>query len=144
MKIQGKCHCGPITYEVDVDPDEVYVCHCTDCQAISGSAFRWAVPVGEAAFKLLSGKPKTYVKTTESGATSHQLFRPECASPLYSTSIAVGPKVPNLRLGTDVSAPSCGQKRNTGVALHRTGPQSRSRPGELTHNRAPRPVPIGN
>lgn len=100
MKIDGKCHCGSITYEADVDPDEVYVCHCADCQAISGTAFRWAVPVAEAAFKLLSGKPKTYVKAAESGATSHQLFCPECASPLYSTSIGVGPKLLNLRLGT--------------------------------------------
>jgi hypothetical protein len=100
MKIDGKCHCGSITYEADVDPDQVYVCHCTDCQAISGSAFRWGVIVAEAAFMLLSGKPKTYVKTAESGATSHQLFCPECASPLYSTSIGVGPKFLNLRLGT--------------------------------------------
>ncbi len=100
MHIDGKCHCGFITYEAEVDPNEVYVCHCTDCQAISGSAFRWAVPVAEGAFKLLTGKPKTYVKAAESGATSHQLFCPECASPLYSTSIGIGPKVLNLRLGT--------------------------------------------
>jgi len=99
MKIDGKCHCGFITYEADVDPDEVYVCHCSDCQAISGSAFRWAVPVPAGAFKLLTGKPKTYLKAAESGATSHQLFCPECASPLYSTSIGGGPKVLNLRLG---------------------------------------------
>ena len=91
MRIDGKCHCGSITYEADVDPAEVYVCHCTDCQAISGSPFRWAVPVAEAAFRLLSGKPKTYLKTTEGGAMSHQLFCPECASPLYSTSIGEGP-----------------------------------------------------
>jgi len=100
VKIDGKCHCGFITYEADVDPEEVYICHCTDCQSISGAAFRWAVPVAERAFKLRSGEPKTYVKTAESGATSHQLFCPECASPLYSTSIGVGPKVFNLRLGT--------------------------------------------
>ncbi len=100
MKIDGKCHCSYITYEADVDPDEVYVCHCTDCQSISGSAFRWAVPVAEEAFKLLSGEPKTYIKTSDSGATSHQLFCPECASPLYSTSIGDGPKFYNLRLGT--------------------------------------------
>ncbi len=100
MKIDGRCHCGHITYEADVDPDEVYVCHCTDCQSISGSAFRWAVPVAEQAFKLLSGEPKTYTKTSESGATSHQLFCPECASPLYSTSIGPGPRILNLRLGT--------------------------------------------
>jgi len=100
MKIDGKCHCGSITYEAEVDPSQVYLCHCTDCQAISGSAFRWAVTVPETAFRLLSGKPKTYVKATESGATNHQLFCPECASPLYSTSFGVGPKVLNLRLGS--------------------------------------------
>lgn len=100
MKIDGSCHCGHITYEADVNPDEVYVCHCNDCQSISGSPFRWAVPVAEEAFKLLSGKPKTYIKTADSGATSHQLFCPECASPLYSTSIEDGPKNLNLRLGT--------------------------------------------
>ena len=100
MKIDGRCHCGFITYEAEVDPDEVYICSCTDCQALSGAAFRWAVPVPEGAFKLLTGKPKTYIKTADSGATSHQVFCPQCASPLYSTSIRTGPRVFNLRLGT--------------------------------------------
>ena len=100
MKIDGRCHCGFIAYEAEVDPAAVYVCHCTDCQALSGTVFRWAVPVPEASFKLLAGKPKTYVKTAESGATNHQLFCPECASPLYSISIGAEPRIFNLRLGT--------------------------------------------
>ena len=82
MKIDGRCHCGFISYEAEVDPGEVYICNCADCQAISGTAFRWAVPVPEESFKLLTGKPKAYIKTADSGATSHQLFCPECASPL--------------------------------------------------------------
>ncbi len=100
MNIDGACHCGYITYQAEVDPNEVYVCHCADCQTISGSAFRWAVPIAEETFVLLKGEPKTYIKTTESGATNHQLFCPECASPLYSTSIGDGPKMLNLRVGT--------------------------------------------
>jgi hypothetical protein len=100
VKIDGRCHCGRITYEADVDPDEVYICHCTDCQSITGSAFRWGVPVAEKAFKLLGGEPKTYVRITESGATSRQLFCPDCASPLYSITIGTEPKVFYLRLGT--------------------------------------------
>ncbi len=74
MKIDGSCHCGFIKYQAEVDPEGVYVCHCTDCQSISGGAFRWAVSVPETDFKLLAGTPKTYVKTSESGAPSHQLF----------------------------------------------------------------------
>ncbi len=100
MKIDGRCHCGFITYEADINPNEVYVCHCADCQSISGSAFRWAVSVAEDDFKLLSGEPKIYVKMADSGATNHQLFCPECASPIYSTTIGDGPKFFNLRLGT--------------------------------------------
>ena len=99
MKIDGACHCGHIAYQAEVDPNEVYVCHCTDCQTISGSAFRWAVPIAEEAFALVKGEPKTYIKKAESGAMSHQLFCPECASPLYSISIGGGPQFFNLRLG---------------------------------------------
>jgi hypothetical protein len=100
MKIDGKCHCGNITYQAEIDPEQVYICHCTDCQSISGTAFRWAVSVAEEDFRLLSGSPKTYIKRSESGAESHQLFCPDCASPLYSTVIGEGPKSFNLRLGT--------------------------------------------
>jgi len=100
MHIDGKCHCGFIKYEAEIDAEEVYVCHCTDCQSFSGSAFRWAVPVSEKDFKLLSGEPKAYVKQAESGALSRQLFCPECASPIYGISVGTEPKVFNLRLGT--------------------------------------------
>jgi hypothetical protein len=100
MQIDGSCHCGSITYEADIDPADVYICHCTDCQSISGSPFRWGVSVAEKDFRLLSGQPKTYIKRTASGAKNHQLFCGECASPIYATTIGVGPKVFNVRLGT--------------------------------------------
>jgi len=70
MKIDGRCHCGFIAYEVEADPEKVYICHCTDYRAMSGTAFRWAVSVPEGSFKLLTGKPKARTKTAESGATS--------------------------------------------------------------------------
>jgi len=40
MKIEGRRHCGYITYEADIDPDKILICHCTDCQALS--VFSWA------------------------------------------------------------------------------------------------------
>lgn len=36
MKINGRCHCGEITFEAEGDPNAVNVCHCTDCQTLSG------------------------------------------------------------------------------------------------------------
>lgn len=98
MKIDGSCLCGHIKYEADVDPGDVSVCHCTDCQTLSGSAFRVGVPVPEENFRLLAGQPKTYVKTAESGGKRAQVFCPECGSALYSTSVGDGPKVFRLRV----------------------------------------------
>ena len=100
MKIDGGCHCGAITYEGETDPDKVAICHCTDCQTLSGTAFRTVAPVHEDSFKLLSGEPKIYLKTGSSGAKRVQAFCAECGSPLYSTSVGDGPKTYNVRLGT--------------------------------------------
>ena len=62
MKVEGRCHCGNISYDAEVDPAKVTICHCTDCQTLSGSAYRASVPAPAATFKL-RGSPKTYVKT---------------------------------------------------------------------------------
>ena len=93
MKIDGECHCGKITYEADVDPETVRICHCTDCQVLSGTAFRTVVATQDEDFSLLSGKPKTYIKTADSGAKRAQVFCPDCGTPLYATSVGDGPKV---------------------------------------------------
>jgi hypothetical protein len=99
MRIDGRCHCGSITYEAEVDPEKVEICHCTDCQTLSGSAFRTIVPVREESFRLVSGEPKAYVKTAESGNKRIQTFCPECGTPIYSTSLDGSPKVLGLRVG---------------------------------------------
>jgi hypothetical protein len=40
MKVTGSCHYEAIAYEAEVDPNSVRVCHCTDCQRLTGTAFR--------------------------------------------------------------------------------------------------------
>jgi len=100
MKIDGGCHCGHITYEAEVDPAKVMICHCTDCQAISASAFRTVVPAPEEGFKLLSGTLKIYVKTADSGNKREQAFCPECGTHIYATSVGGAPRVLGLRVGS--------------------------------------------
>ena len=60
LKIDGSCHCGYITFEGEADPDKTSICHCTDCQTSTGTAFRTNIPVPGASFKLLSGEPTIY------------------------------------------------------------------------------------
>jgi hypothetical protein len=98
MKIDGGCHCGNITYVAEIDLDKVGICHCTDCQTLSGSAFRTNVPAAKEAFSL-SGQPKIYIKTAESGAKRAQAFCPECGTPIYAAA-ATDPQVFNIRVGT--------------------------------------------
>jgi hypothetical protein len=90
MKISGACQCGSITIEGEVDPENVRVCHCTDCQKNSGSAFRFNVPVPGDKFKI-TGEPAIYIKNTaESGRPRAQAFCPKCGSPIYTTSVGEG------------------------------------------------------
>ena len=100
MRVEGRCHCGRITYEAEINRAAVLICHCTDCQALSGSAFRTVALTKPGGFRLLSGEVKTYVKVGGSGARRPQTFCPECGSPIYATSAGDEPKVYNLRLGT--------------------------------------------
>ncbi|MFD9901333.1 GFA family protein [Mesorhizobium sp. NPDC059025] len=100
MKIDGSCHCGAIAYEAEVDPGTASICHCADCQQLTGTAFRLTVPAPEAQFRLIKGEPKIYVKTGSSGARRLQAFCGECGSHLYVVGAGDGPKVYGIRIGT--------------------------------------------
>jgi hypothetical protein len=90
MRIDGACHCGAIKIEGEADPQTVQVCHCTDCQVSTGSAFRVSVPVSGATFKM-TGTPTLYLKTTaDSGNPRVQAFCPKCGAPIYSTTPGEG------------------------------------------------------
>ena len=98
MKVDGGCHCGYITYEAEVDPGAVTICHCTDCQTLSGTAFRTVVRAPHAGFLITRGEPKQYIKTAESGNKRVQAFCGECGTPIYSA--APDFAAYNIRLGT--------------------------------------------
>ena len=98
MKVQGSCHCGAIRYEAEVDPARVTVCHCRDCQVLTGTAYRTTVPTAVADFVLRSGQPKRYVKTAQSGNKRIHTFCGDCGSPIYSSAYE-HPVTYGLRVG---------------------------------------------
>lgn len=99
MNVDGGCHCGRIRYRARVDPEKVSICHCTDCQILTGSPYRVSAHIGVADFELLSGTVKSYVKLADSGAKRLQAFCPECGTPLYAEALEQ-PKVRSLRVGS--------------------------------------------
>jgi hypothetical protein len=98
MKIEGGCHCGKISYEADVDPEMVGICHCTDCQTLTGTAFRANVQAPAETF-VLRGEPKVYIKTTaDSGNRRAHAFCGDCGTPIYAAAIE-NPPTYSLRIG---------------------------------------------
>ena len=97
MHVNGACHCGKITYEAEVDPNAVSICHCTDCQTLSGTAFRTVVSTKKEDLKV-TGEPRIYIKTAESGNKRAQAFCPDCGTPLWATA-PVDPQTFGLRVG---------------------------------------------
>jgi hypothetical protein len=92
MKIEGACSCGSIRIEGEADPATTSICHCTDCQTGTGTAFRISIPVKGDSFRV-TGEPTIYIKTTaDSGNPRAQAFCGKCGSPLYSTTPGEGPQ----------------------------------------------------
>ena len=84
MHIDGACHCGLISFTAEVDASRVMVCHCSDCQVMSGAPLRAVVAAPIGLFKL-RGEPKRYLKVAQSGNRRVQAFCPECGTPLFAT-----------------------------------------------------------
>ena len=101
MHIDGACHCGQVQYTAEIDPARVVVCHCSDCQTMSGSAFRVIAFTLEDRFQLTRGTIKAYIKTSaDSGRPREQGFCADCGTGLYATAPGADPKVYGVRLGT--------------------------------------------
>jgi hypothetical protein len=97
MNITGQCHCGAISFTALIDPNKIIVCHCSDCQSFSGSPFRAVAPAAVENVKL-TGTPKLYIKTADSGNKRAQAFCGDCGTQLYATEPDT-PKVLGIRLG---------------------------------------------
>jgi len=85
MHIDGQSQCGRVTYEAEIDPERVSICHCTDCQMLTGSPFRVTVICPGRQIRMTGQPPKTYAKTGDNGRTRVQHFCGDCGSPLFTS-----------------------------------------------------------
>jgi hypothetical protein len=98
VQIEGGCLCGRVRYSADVDPAFVGVCHCTDCQKFSGSAFSTVIGMPAPALKV-TGTLKTFTKSGGSGRPIHRSFCPDCGSGIMDEADAL-PGVAMVNAGT--------------------------------------------
>lgn len=98
MKVEGSCHCGKIAYEAEVDSTAVQICHCLDCQTLTGSAFRVTMPASPEAFRLVRGEPRIYMKVADSGSRRGHAFCGDCGAPVFRLPTDNNPNY-SLRIG---------------------------------------------
>jgi len=80
---EGGCQCGRTRYQVIGEPRQVVVCHCTDCQRQSGSAFGMTMVVDESAFGITKGEPALHRSVSATGRAKVGAFCPDCGTRLY-------------------------------------------------------------
>lgn len=56
----GGCSCGAIRYRITDAPDQVVVCHCSDCRRAAGAqSVAWLI-LPSAAFEIAAGTPASH------------------------------------------------------------------------------------
>lgn len=83
---EGGCLCGAVRYRAVGDPVAVSICHCTNCQRNSGSAFSVNAIFPKEALTM-TGSPATYIDKGDTGAGVVRVFCGTCGTPLESRSI---------------------------------------------------------
>ena len=100
MNVDGICLCGQIKFEADIDPKTTTICHCTDCQINSGTAFGYVVGAVDNSFKVLRGELSFYIKIADSGAKRELAFCGKCGTRIYARPVKKQSGFFGLRVGT--------------------------------------------
>lgn len=80
--LEGGCACGKVRYAVTEQPMFTQVCHCTDCQRTTGSAFVIHSVIARDDL-LIDGATQMAELETGSGAGSEIHFCPDCGTYIW-------------------------------------------------------------
>ena len=80
----GRCLCGAVRFACEGEPQAMGVCHCRDCQYVSGGEPAAVVIFPRAAFRLTQGETRAYAVKGDSGGEVARNFCPTCGTPIFS------------------------------------------------------------
>ena len=80
--ITGGCLCGALRYRADGEPLSQGLCHCRNCQRLSGAGHVGWLCFTEAAVSV-EGEARAYAMTGGSGATATRYSCPTCHSIVF-------------------------------------------------------------
>lgn len=96
---EGGCLCGAVRYSVTGAPLSVAICHCTNCQRNTGSAFSVNVIFPKAALTL-RGEPAIYDDVGDTGNIVRRVFCGKCGTPIESRSVFSAPEYAVIKSGS--------------------------------------------
>lgn len=79
----GGCQCGALRYQINGEPLVLYVCHCRECQTQSGSAFGMSLTVPIESFRVVSGTPRIWRRSSASGHAVECAFCDVCGTRVF-------------------------------------------------------------
>lgn len=96
--VTGGCLCGAVRYQAAGNPQFAVLCHCRDCQRMSGTGHVPVMGMPKSSFAF-QGETRTYTVRGTSGLSSIRHFCPTCGSLLFGTS-GVSPEAVSLYVGS--------------------------------------------
>ena len=94
----GGCLCGDVRYESDAAPVYQLMCHCRDCQKVSGGPYAPIIFLPEPSLAV-TGEVRYFESTGSSGKAIERGFCPRCGSHLFGRLERL-PGLLSIRAGT--------------------------------------------
>jgi hypothetical protein len=95
----GGCLCGAVRYSISGSPVSVAICHCTNCQRNTGSAFSVNVIFHNAPLTI-QGEPAIYDDVGDTGNIVRRVFCGKCGTPIESKSVFSASEYTVLKSGS--------------------------------------------
>ena len=93
IEVPGCCRCGRVRFVLREEPLSFYLCHCTDCQAESGSAFGQSMHVRTEAIDAVEGPLREHTIEGPEGRQSRVAYCGNCLTMLWGGR----PEIPQVR-----------------------------------------------
>lgn len=100
MNLEGGCLCGAIRYRYSGEVFRHAVCHCRDCQRVTGSAFHSGVVVERKGFVVTRGQLKVHRAIGDSGRWIDRSFCGECGLHILNDLELRGPEYAVIKTGS--------------------------------------------
>lgn len=96
--VDGGCQCGKLRYRLNAPPVMFYLCHCSECQRHTSSAFGESLRIHASDLEI-EGEMASVSRVADSGKTRIGHFCPHCGVRIVHGTLGGGELV-NIKAGT--------------------------------------------